>query len=92
MNFENCKGFEEASTFVIDKDETTISYKMKSLSVSYTISGKKHYSENNITVYQVSSVEGNKYVYTFDPGNKEIGLVPDKEEKTTLQIFSIKAN
>ena len=90
-NYQNCKGFDEKSLFIVSKDEKTLVYQIETLKSNFTVTDKKYNKEDNIWTYLVSSSEGNQYVYFFDPNNKEIRFMPKKDEKTIVQIFSITA-
>jgi predicted RND superfamily exporter protein len=90
-NYQNCKGFDENSIFVISKDEKAFTHEIESMKSTYSINEKVYDKETDTWTYQVTSNEGHKYTYTFDPTNKEVRFVPKKDEKTVMQIFSIKA-
>ena len=92
MNFTNCKGFEENSLFEVSKDEQTINCTREGIKTTYTIFKKEYYKINDIKIFHAASSEGNKFVYTFDLKNKEISFVPENDEKTVLQIFTVKSD
>jgi hypothetical protein len=77
--------------FIVSKDEKTFTHEIESMKSNYSITEKTYDKATETWTYQVTSNEGHKYVYTFDPPNKEIRFVPKKDEKTVMQLFSIKA-
>lgn len=89
-NYLNCKGFDENSLFVISKDEKVLTHTIETMKSTYSIYEKEYDKENDIWTYHVTSGEGKKYIYNFDPTNKEIRFIPKKEEKAVMQIFFIK--
>jgi len=89
-NYQNCKGFEENSLFVVGKDEKYFTHEILNMKTTYLINEKQYNKENDVWIYEVTSEDGKKYSYTFDPRNKEIFFVPKKSEKTVMQTFSIK--
>ena len=87
--FQNCKGFEENSLFVVSKDEASFTHVIETMKNTFSVKERQYDKETDVWTYHVTSAEGTKYTYSFDPRNKEIRLVPDKEEKTVMQIFTI---
>ncbi len=87
--YQNCKGYEENSLFVVSKDETSFTHEIGSMKTNFIINERQYDKENDTWTYQVTATEGTKFVYTFDPRNQEIRFVSKKEEKTVMQIFTI---
>ena len=88
-NYLNCKGFEESSIFVIDKEEKIFTYEVQGMKSYYIIKEKEYEKKTDTWTYKATSAEGNKFIYTFDPRNKEIRFVPAKVEKTVMQLFTV---
>lgn len=89
--FGSCEGYEEASLFVLNKNETMFTHTIESLKSTYYINEKEFDGEKNLWIYSVTSDVGNKYIYVFDPKNKEIRALIDKDGKSVLLRFYVKA-
>ncbi len=89
--FENCQGYEESSLFVMNKDETMFSHTIETMKSTYYINKREYDSEKDVWTYSLTSDVGNKYLYVFDPKNKEIRAVYIKDGETMLIRFYIKA-
>ena len=87
--YQNCKGYEENSIFVVSKDENSFTHVIENMKTTFTVKQRQYDKETDIWTYHASTAEGNKYTYIFDPRNKEIRFVPDKDEKTVMQLFTI---
>ncbi len=89
--FEECQGYEEASLFTISDNETMFSHAIESMKSTYFVTEKENDWEKNLTTYYVTSDVGNKYIYIFDPENKEIRVLISDEDGTRLLRFYVKA-
>lgn len=89
--FENCEGYDEASLFVMNKDETMFSHTIETMKSTYYVQKKEYDAENDVYTYDVVSDVGNKYFYIFDTKNKEIRAVFTKDDQIRLVRFYIKA-
>ncbi|MFN5182055.1 MAG: hypothetical protein ACK5D5_03410 [Bacteroidota bacterium] len=89
--FDQCKGYEESSLFVMNKEQTMFEHTIVSMKSAYYVSEKQYDEENEVWTYEVTSDVGNKYYYIFDPKNKEIRALYVKEDKTYLIRFYVKA-
>lgn len=89
--FENCKGYEENSLFSLNKDETMFTHTIESMKSTYYVNSKKYDKIKDVWSYSVTSDVGNKYLYIFDPKNKQIRAVYETVEQTMMVVFSVKA-
>jgi hypothetical protein len=89
--FSNCEGYEESSLFVMNKAETMFTHTIETLKSTYYVESKEYDEKNDVYTYFVTSDVGNKYYYIFDPKNKEVRAVFEKEGKSILIIFTVKA-
>ncbi len=89
--FENCEGYSEPSLFVMNQAETMFTHTTETISSAYYVTKKEHDTVNDVWVYNVTSDIGAKYVYIFDPKNKEIRAVIENNGETTLLRFYVKA-
>ena len=89
--YEDCKGYEESSLFVMNKAETMFTHTNETLKSTYYIDSKEYDKKNDVYTYNVTSDVGNKYYYIFDPKNKEVRAVFTKEQKIVLLTFTVKA-
>ncbi len=87
--YQNCKGFEEAAVFIVSKDEKMFTYEVLGMKSYFIVKEKEYESKTDTWTYKATSAEGNKFIYTFDPRNKEIRFVPAKEEKSVMHLFTI---
>mgnify|MGYP001209334983 CR=1 FL=1 len=86
--FDNCKGYEESSLFVMNKTETMFTHTTEDMKSTYYVDKKTYDEDNKVWLYTVTSDIGNKYLFAFDPKNKEIrALVLDSNMD---QIFLIR--
>ena len=89
--FGNCEGYEESSLFVMNKDETMFTHTIETMKSTYYINNSDYDAEKGLWTYSVTSDVGNKYIYVFDPKNKEIRAGFLKDGKTMMIRFYIKA-
>lgn len=89
--YEECSGFEEASLFVVNEEETMFVHTTETIKSSYYIDKKEYDEENEVFVYNVTSDVGNKYIYIFDIPNKQIRVVIIKNESAQMARFYVKA-
>ena len=89
--FGNCEGYEESSLFVMNDNETMFTHTIESMKSTYYVQEREYDSEKELWFYTVTSDVGNKYIYVFDPMNKEIRLLFTEDEKTVLLRFYVKA-
>jgi hypothetical protein len=85
--FDNCKGYEESSLFVMNKSETMFTHTTEDNKSTYYVDKKTYDEKSNVWIYTVTSDIGNKYLFVFDPKNKEIrALVLDSDMNQVLMI------
>lgn len=89
--FDNCDGYEESSLFVMNKAETFFTHTIETLKSTYYIDSREYDEENDVYTYNVTSDVGNKYYFIFDPKNKEVRGLFEREGKAVLLIFTVKA-
>jgi hypothetical protein len=89
--FEDCQGYEEASLFTVSENETMFSHTIETMKSTYFITEKEYDWEKNITTFYTTSDVGNKYIYIYDPDNKEIRVLISDEDGTRLLRFYVKA-
>lgn len=91
-NYENdCNGYEEASLFVMNKEETMFTHTTESLKSTYYVQSKEYDKENEVWTYDVVSDTGKKYFYIFDPKNNEIRVLADQDNYNTMIRFLVKS-
>ena len=91
QKFKNCKGYEDASLFVMNKSETMFTHTTNSIKSTYYVKSKQYDKEHDVFTYSVTSDVGNKYYYVFDLNNKEIRILAKRNGTTTLVRFYVKA-
>ena len=93
QNYEdNCRGYDEASLFVMNESETMFTHTTENIKSTYYVKEREYDEENDVWTYNVTSDVGNEYYYIFDPNNKEIRVViVDDDEDITLLRFYVKA-
>lgn len=89
--FDNCKGYEENSLFVMNKSETMFTHTIEEMKSTYYINSKEYDKKNDVYTYDVTSDVGNKYYYIFDPKNKEVRAVFKRDGQSVLLTFTVKA-
>ena len=89
--YENCKGHQENSLFILNKNETMFTHTTETIKSTYYIKSTEYNKEKEFWLYHVISDVGNKYVYIFDIKNKEIKAVGLNDGKMKLVTFLIKA-
>lgn len=89
--FGNCKGYEENSLFVMNKNESMFSHTIEEMKSTYYVNSKEFDKKNEVYTYDVTSDVGNKYYFIFDPKNKEVRAVFEHDGKTVLLRFTVKA-
>ena len=89
--FVNCKGYDEASMFVMNEKETMFTHTNENMKSTYYVDSKEYDSKNDVYTYEVTSDVGNKYYYVFDPKNKEIRALYVKDGETVMIRFYVKA-
>jgi hypothetical protein len=89
--FVNCKGSEEASLFVMNKDQTMFTHTTESMKSTYYVNEEEYDSEKELWFYTVTSDVGNKYIFIFDPNNKEIRAIITRDDEMILLRFYVKA-
>ncbi len=89
--FGNCEGYEESSLFVMNDNETMFTHTIESMKSTYYVNEREYESEKELWFYSVTSDVGNKYLYVFDPKNKEVRAVYVRDGKTVLLRFYVKA-
>lgn len=91
-NYEtDCQGYDESSLFVMNDDETMFTHTTESVKSTYYVKDREYDEDNDVWVYDVVSDVGNRYVYIFDPGNKEIRVLAESDDYDTMIRFLIKA-
>jgi len=90
-NFENCEGYEESSLFVMNDNETMFTHTIETMKSTYYVDSREYDQEKDIWLYSVKSDVGNKYLYIFDPKNKEIIALYIKDGKAMGIFFTVKA-
>ena len=89
--FGKCEGYEESSLFVMNSNETMFTHTIESMKSTYYVNERKYDSEKELWSYYVTSDVGNKYIYVFDPKNKEVRAFYIKDNETMLIRFYVKA-
>jgi hypothetical protein len=89
--FEDCEGYEESSLFVMNANETMFTHTIETMKSTYYVDSKEYDKKNDVWSYNVTSDVGNKYIYIFDPKNKEIRALYITDDKTMMIVFSVKA-
>ena len=89
--FVDCEGYEESSLFVMNKAETFFTHTIETIKSTYYVESKEYDEKNDVYTYNVTSDVGNKYYYIFDPKNKEVRAVFQRDGKTVLTTFTVKA-
>lgn len=89
--YDICEGYEEPSLFVINKDQTMFTHTIETMKSTYYVNEKSFDSENNLLLLSVVSDVGNRYIYVFDPSNKEIRILYIKDGQKMLIRFYVKA-
>ena len=91
-DFESdCSGYDEASLFVMNEDETMFTHTTETMKSTYYVKDKDYDENNDVWTYNVVSDAGNKYYYIFDPKNKEIRVLSEADDYNTLIRFYVKA-
>lgn len=92
QNYEdNCRGYDEASLFVMNESETMFTHTIESMKSTYYVQEKNYDEKNDVWTYDVVSDVGNKYFYIFDPKNNEIRFLSERDDYNTLGRFLVKA-
>ena len=90
--FEDCKGYDESSLFVMNEAESMFEHTIESMKSTYYVTSKEYDDENDVYAYDVTSDVGNKYYFIFDPNNKEVRAVyTDKDNNAVLIRWYVKA-
>lgn len=89
--FENCKGYDDSSLFVMNKAETMFTHTTETDKTTYFIESKEYDKKNDVYTYEVTSDNGNNYFYVFDPKGEEVRILFDDKGKSKLIIFTVKA-
>ena len=87
----DCSGYDEASLFVMNDDETMFTHTTESIKSTYYVQEKEYDEKNDVWTYNVVSDVGNKYYYIFDPKNKEIRVLSERDDYNTMIRFLVKA-
>lgn len=90
QKYDNCKGYDESSLFVMNKDETMFVHTIEDMKSTYYVSDKEYDKALNVFTYFVTSDVGNKYMCVFDIDHKEIRMV-SVSRLTTIVVFYVKA-
>lgn len=75
----------------MNESETMFTHTIESMQSTYYVSEREYDSENDVWTYNVTSDVGNKYLYIFDPKNKEVRALYVRDGKTMLLTFYVKA-
>ena len=86
-----CNGYDESSLFVMNDDETMFTHTTETIKSTYYVQEKNYDEKNDVWTYDVVSDVGNKYYYIFDPKNKEIRVLSEKDDYNTLIRFLVKS-
>jgi hypothetical protein len=89
--FVDCERYAENSLFVVNANETIITHTIDDMQSSYYVTSREYDEKKDVWSYYVTSDVGNKYLYVFDPKNKQIRTLLSKDDKTILLIFRVKA-
>lgn len=87
----DCRGYDEASLFVMNEDETMFTHTTENIKSTYYVKEREYDAKNDVYTYDVVSDAGNKYYYIFDPKNKEIRVLADADDYNTMIRFYVKA-
>ena len=86
-----CTGYDEPSLFVINEQETMFTHTTENIKSTYYVKEKNYDENNEVWSYDVVGDAGNKYYYIFDPKNKEIRVLSERDDYTTMIRFLVKA-
>ncbi len=89
--FDDCDRYEDPSMFVLNADETMFTHTTESIKSTYYVNERNYDSEAELWLYSVTSDVGNKYIYAFDPKNKEIRALYTRDGVSMLIRFYVKA-
>jgi len=89
--FGNCDGYEESSLFVMNKAETMFTHTIESMKSTYYVTSNEYDKEKDVWSYYVTSDVGNKYLFVFDPKNKQIRALYVKDGESILIVYTVKA-
>lgn len=87
----DCDGYEEASLFVMNENETMFTHTTESTKSTYYVKERNYDEKNEVWTYDVVSDVGNKYYYIFDPKNNEIRVLAEKDDYNTMIRFMVKS-
>lgn len=88
--FENCKGYEDTSLFVMNEAETMFTHTTETVKTTYFVDSKEYDKVNDVYTYEVTSDTGKNYYYVFDIKGEQVRVVLDEKGKTKLIIFTVK--
>jgi hypothetical protein len=89
--FDNCEGYKENSLFVMNKGETMFTHTIETMKSTYYVTSSEYNKEKEVWSYNVTSDVGNKYLYIFDPKNKQIRALYLNDGESNLVVFTVKA-
>ena len=90
--FDKCRGYEESSLFVMNKDETMFTHTIESMKSTYYVTSREYDAKKEVWSYTVTSDVGNKYLYVFDPKNREIRALFYDDGGTNINCIYSKSN
>lgn len=64
---------------------------IETMKSTYYVTSSEYDKEKDVWSYSVTSDVGNKYLYVFDPKNKEIRALYVKDGVTMMIVFTVKA-
>ena len=88
--FEYQHGYDENSLYKINSQWTMFEHTTPSISSSYYVSSSEYDEEENLLVMNVVSDVGNKYLYSFDMGEKKVRILFNNDEELQLIVFTVK--
>ena len=90
--FDICTGYAENSLFVVNNDETMFTHTTDILKSTYYVTEREYDEDKEIWIFTVVSDVGNKYLFIFDPKNKQIRtLFVYESGDPVLIVFSVKS-
>ncbi len=84
--FEDCRGYEEASLFTMNKDQTMFTHTIESMKSTYYVKNKIETDDDEYFGYDVVSDVGNEYRYLFDFKNEEVKVLSVDENGNSVLI------
>ncbi|MFA0960252.1 hypothetical protein AB9P05_00440 [Roseivirga sp. BDSF3-8] len=89
--FEDCDGYEEASLFKLNDNETMLTHVIEDRETTYYISSSKRDVQYDVWTFNATSDTGNDYYFVLDPKNKQVRIVFKSDGEMKMVRFYVKA-